>query len=391
MAETVKKTTTFDSQKALKKEIYDWAASLPSNNLVNRQLQGSCQDLLHYDKTTPLNKKGFKCKKPVKMLCYGCKKPCNRTHPVYVYSCFLCGDLFQTYRHLSRDLTGQISLVIGGRTKLGHQVVRKLLEAGSTVFSTTRYPEQAYEMFSKYPGYEKEYKDRLFFYPSAFDLDVPEVRVELEKVKCYIRERLENPKLDILVNCAAQTIRVREKDKVKLKESEETNRYGDAKYVDSKFVNSWAMRISDLDQKEMEEVYRVNAIGPLMAVQAMTELLKKSEVSPYVINVHAREGMFDVKKSDKHIHFNMAKAGLAMFTKCVQEDKSMVTEGGKKFLFHGVCPGWISVDEYYEDTRPWIVPPLDEIDGAARILFPVMKPLTGSYPRTRRHFHHLSY
>jgi hypothetical protein len=58
-----------------------------------------------------------------------------------------------------------------------------------------------------------------------------------------------------------------------------------------------------------------------------------------------------------------------------------------------VRPGrrWISVDEYYEGSRPWQVPPLDEVDGAARILFPLMMGLRYSCGKTRRHFLQLSY
>jgi hypothetical protein len=63
----------------------------------------------------------------------------------------------------------------------------------------------------------------------------------------------------------------------------------------------------------------------------------------------------------------------------------------KKVYFHGCDPGWISVDEYYENDRPWIVPPLDEIDGAARVLFPIMNKVKGSFMKTRRHFDQFTY
>ena len=41
-----------------------------------------------------------------------------------------------------------------------------------------------------------------------------------------------------------------------------------------------------------------------------------------------------------------------------------------------------------EEKRPWIVPPLDEIDGAARILFPLFSNFQ-SCSKTRRHFFQL--
>ena len=71
-------------------------------------------------------------------------------------------------------------------------------------------------------------------------------------------------------------------------------------------------------------------------------------------------------------------------------DSQLETDLGKKFCIHGTDPGWISVDEYYEETRPWIVPPLDEIDGASRILYPLFAQLS-SCRKTRRHFMTLTY
>lgn len=148
--------------------------------------------------------------------------------------------------------------------------------------------------------------------------------------------------------------------------------------------------LQDMDQQEMEEVYRINAVAPCLIIQGLLSLLQKSNVNPYIINVHAREGLFEVQKDDRHLHTNMAKAGLAMLTKCLS-GAELKTVSGKGFRIHGCDPGWISVDEYYEAGRPWKVPPLDEVDGAARILFPVLKQLPGSFVKTRRHFFDLAY
>jgi hypothetical protein len=77
--------------------------------------------------------------------------------------------------------------------------------------------------------------------------------------------------------------------------------------------------------------------------------------------------------------------GMHMLTKCLTES-GFKTDKGEAFSIHGCDPGWISVDEYYENSRPWIVPPLDEVDGAARILFPIFNGIRHSDPKTRRHF-----
>ena len=51
---------------------------------------------------------------------------------------------------------------------------------------------------------------------------------------------------------------------------------------------------------------------------------------------------------------------------------------GKLFHIHGCCPGSKSVDEYYEDDRPRIVPPIDEV---VRILFPLFECLSSESKR----------
>jgi hypothetical protein len=85
----------------------------------------------------------------------------------------------------------------------------------------------------------------------------------------------------------------------------------------------------------------------------------------------------------------MAKAAECMLTKCLISYK-LTTEDEKLFSIHGVDPGWFSVDEYYQYSAPWVAPPLDEIDGAARIVFPIFKNCASSR-KTRRHFHTFTY
>jgi len=363
--------------------IFDWAKETTRNNVITRHLQASCSDLRLFDMSTPLNTTHF----DYKFRCYGCNNTVDRNHPVYVFSCVRCGCKFQTNRHMKRDLTGRIAIVIGGRTKLGHQVIIKLLDAGATVIATSRFPGEAVKLFARYSEWEKGWIDRLHFYPESFDLNTGNISGLSRKLGTWMMASFS--KIDIFIVCAAQTIRVREKRDVRENDIGEKNRYGDPLYVHPEHVNSWDMRVGDFVQDEMEEVFRINATAPVLLFQELLPLLKKSE-RPFVINVHAREGLFSVAKHDKHLHTNMAKAGLAMFTKCVQRAR-LKTDGGKRISVHGCDPGWISIDEYHKDHRPWIVPPLDEIDGAARVLYPVMANLTKGSMKTRRHYDQLLY
>jgi NAD(P)-dependent dehydrogenase (short-subunit alcohol dehydrogenase family) len=262
-----------------------------------------------------------------------------------------------------------------------------LLRAGAIVIGTTRSPDKAKLNYKEYSDYG-EWADLIDIYPGYVDLDHNNLTRILEEMKEYIDHKY--GKLDVIVNCAAQTIRVREKGNTLINEDTEENRYGDAKFVAKKEINSWQMGIEDLEQVEMEEVYRVNAIAPTLIVQTFLPLLTKSDVSPYIINVHAKEGLIDVShKSRYHIHLNMAKSAMSMLTRGLV-DSHLVTHEGKPFSIHGSDPGWISVDEYYEEPRPWVVPPLDEIDGASRILYPLFKKLS-SCRKTRRHYTTLTY
>lgn len=141
--------------------------------------------------------------------CYGCSKRINVVHSNYVYSCVSCGERFQKYRHLQRNLSGYVCLVTGARTKLGHQIALKLARAGANVICTSRRPEEFPKVFSDYVDYECQLKNRLFFYPVSLNFDcenTEELIVDLFRTidKLY-------GKLDVVVNCAAQTIRARDR------------------------------------------------------------------------------------------------------------------------------------------------------------------------------------
>jgi NAD(P)-dependent dehydrogenase (short-subunit alcohol dehydrogenase family) len=307
--------------------------------------------------------------------CYPCQRSVTQLHPHYTFSCRACGDKFWAARHLTRDLQGRAAFVTGGRTKLGHQVVLKLLRAGATVFATTRSPGAAVALFRQYPD-SPAWLARLHVLP--LDMMSADLATDLAVVTRHVRAVV--PHVDVVVNCAAQTIRVRDRRLVAV---ETLNRYGDAAHVPAGALNSWDMRVPDVVQAEAEELFRVNAVAPLLVVQAMLPLMRDSE-EPYVINVHAREGVFDVVKSDKHIHTNMAKAAMAMFT-CTLANTRKRYGLRARLRVHGCDPGWISLDEYAPAGCPFVVPPLDERDGAARVLYPLWKRLQSRH-KTRRHF-----
>jgi len=365
-------------------EMFDKVVALGSdlNNVVQRHLQPTCHAMFDFDKNTAPSRRSIVLRKSARFRCYGCARHCRKTHPVYVYSCEKCGDLFQSKRHISRDLSGQVALVTGGRAKLGHQIALKLLRAGARVVITTRSPAQAIALFRKYSDAD-EWFERLAVYPAVLDFDVPDLQRDFDALAVWLAGRFGS--LDVLVNCAAQTIRCREKKHLATPlDNGECNRYGDAKFVHERAINSWTMNFFDVTQAEVEEVLRVNATAPLLLVSALLPLMENSKVSPHIVNVHAREGLIDVPKSPNHVHTNMAKVALHMLTAGLVAS-AMKTNAGRKFVVNGCDPGWFSVDEYGEKSKPFVVPPLDEVDGAARILNPLFEE-RGSCRKTRRHF-----
>jgi hypothetical protein len=226
-----------------------------TNNIITRQLQNTSNNLNEFDRTIPLNTKTIKLPKNKYCKCYGCGKLSKNTHPVYVFSCFKCGTIFQKFRHFSKNLNNKIAFVSGTRTKLGHQITLKLLRAGCKVIGTTRYPEKALQIYKSYSDYDT-FKFNLYIYPETLDFDLPNMKENFKKIFNYIDENF--GKLNILINCAAQTIRSREK-LLNISTHEnlqtETNRYNDPKYADSTYINSWQMMLDDLMQNDLIYFY----------------------------------------------------------------------------------------------------------------------------------------
>jgi NAD(P)-dependent dehydrogenase (short-subunit alcohol dehydrogenase family) len=385
-----------------KQLLYDFSGRQTGTNLVHRHNARSCEELDAIDAQPPTKERLRLDNKETLFTCYPCGDRFRRLHPVYIYSCFDCGQRSMKMRYLTRDLAGNVALVTGARSKLGHQIVLKLLRAGSVVIGLTRFPARAVGLFANYSDAEK-WHDRLHWIECDFDCDnlTPKIKVVMEDIEKRFGF------ISILVNNAAQTIRVREKqmqvpdlpredsdpntaskapdnDHMALK-----NRYGDERSVPSLLQNSWQQTPENTEEKEYIECYRINALAPAVICQQALSLMRKSVLQPYIINVHAREGLMDVRKSPFHVQTNMAKAALHMLTKGLVLQKYR-NDSGLLFCIHGCDPGWISVDEYYADALPFPCAPLDERDGAARILYPLFAKLH-SCGTTRRHFFELKH
>ena len=131
--------------------------------------------------------------------CYVCKKDFTRLHFFYDSMCRECADFNYSRRFQTASLEGQVALITGARLKIGYQAALKMLRAGATVIATTRFPVDGALRYSREKDFE-EWRGRLHVY--GLDLrHIPSV----ELFCAFVRRRY--PRLDLLVNNAAQTVR----------------------------------------------------------------------------------------------------------------------------------------------------------------------------------------
>ena len=125
---------------------------------------------------------------------------------------------------------------------------------------------------------------------------------------------------------------------------------------------------------ELLEVQLVNAIAPFILNARLKPLmLRTPERDKHIVNVSAVEGQFYRKfKTTRHPHTNMAKAALNMMTRTAAADYQ--ADG---IHMNAVDTGWVTdEDPVHIATRKVkehrFHPPLDIVDGAARIVDPII-------------------
>jgi NAD(P)-dependent dehydrogenase (short-subunit alcohol dehydrogenase family) len=156
----------------------------------------------------------------------------------------------------------------------------------------------------------------------------------------------------------------------------------DLQQVDLRQTNSWRLALADVPTAELLEVHLVNAVAPFVLNARLKPLLARVPTNDaHVVNVSAMEGQFYRRwKTDKHPHTNMAKAALNMLTRTSAAD--YVKDG---IHMNAVDTGWVTDEDpaHHAERKQrehGFHPPLDIVDGAARILDPVFDGLnTGTH------------
>ena len=143
--------------------------------------------------------------------------------------------------------------------------------------------------------------------------------------------------------------------------------------------NSWNFEFDEIPFQEFTEVQIINAWTPYYLCAKLKPLMEKSPFpDKYIVNVTAVEGIFNHYKRTTHVHTNMAKAALNMFTRtCGKYLKNI------GIYITCVDTGWVSymdemnklVDENEKENfgNEFINVPLDELDGAMRVLHPIIE------------------
>jgi NAD(P)-dependent dehydrogenase (short-subunit alcohol dehydrogenase family) len=138
-----------------------------------------------------------------------------------------------------------------------------------------------------------------------------------------------------------------------------------------------------IEQNLPGEVFHVvNAVAPFILNARLKPLMERVPTADkHIVNVSAMEGQFyRTFKSDRHPHTNMAKASLNMMTRTSAAD---YIESG--IHMNSVDTGWVTdedpaaIAQMKRDMHRFH-PPLDIVDGAARIVDPIFDGL-----RTGKH------
>ena len=368
--------------------------------------------------------------------CYVCKQPFAKMHRYYDSMCEDCGEFNYAKREQTANLEGHYALITGARVKIGFQASLKLLRAGASVIVTTRFPVDAVDRYSKEPdftifqerleihGLDLRHTPSVELLTQYLSERLPRLDYLLNNACQTVRrpagffahllarenaplaalpdawrgplasheelrrriEGLQAPAPGALVaasrglqgegllhSAALSQRRYLDEDYHGGDALFPSGRYDeDLQQVDLREVNSWRLRMHEVETPELLEVQLVNAIAPYVLNARLKPLMMRTpERHKHVVNVSAVEGQFyRSTKTDKHPHTNMAKAALNMMTRTSAPD--FVKDG---IHMNAVDTGWVTDEDpaghAARKAKLGFAPPLDIIDGAARIVDPI--------------------
>ena len=367
--------------------------------------------------------------------CYICKSDYTTLHHFYDQLCPSCAELNFRKRTELADLRGRVALLTGGRVKIGYQAGIKLLRAGAQLIVSTRFPRDSALRYAAEPDFP-EWGHRLEIFgldlrhtPSveAFCRHLLATRTRLDFIINNACQTVRRPpdfyhhmmagetgSLNVLPEPARKLLgdyeglrgyhllpeghttlaerRIAEvaglthaaalsqvpllpeelaaqKDLFPIGQLDQ-----DLQQVDLRERNSWRLMLAEVPAVELLEVQLVNAIAPfILNARLKPLLLRTPERDKHIVNVSAVEGQFYRKfKTTRHPHTNMAKAALNMMTRTSAADYHV--DG---IHMNSVDTGWVTDEDPVAIATRKVKehrfhPPLDIVDGAARIVDPII-------------------
>ena len=367
--------------------------------------------------------------------CYVCKQHYTSIHPFYDQLCPPCAEFNFAKRSETADLRGRVALLTGGRVKIGYQAGIKLLRAGAHVIVTTRFPRDSATRYASEPDFAA-WQDRLEIFgldlrhtPSVegFCHHLVSTRDRLDFIINNACQTVRRPPdfyrhmMDVeaasLADMPASVHRLlgayeglRRHDMLQAADSAAPAAPAlslpglthaaqlsqaallpddigasldlfpggrldqDLQQVDLRNHNSWRLTLAEVSSVELLETQLVNAVAPFVLNARLKPLmLRTPERDKHIVNVSAVEGQFYRKmKTTRHPHTNMAKAALNMMTRTSATDYH--ADG---IHMNSVDTGWVSDEDpahiaQRKTAEHHFHPPLDIVDGAARIVDPII-------------------
>ena len=376
--------------------------------------------------------------------CYVCKQKYSVIHHFYDQLCPECAEFNFAKRSESADLRDRVALLTGGRVKIGYQAGIKLLRAGASLIVTTRFPRDSALRYAREPDFDQwGHRLEIFgldlrHTPSveAFCHHLLATRDRLDFIinnACQTVRRppdfyrhmmaLESASLadmpaavsgllgayeglrgvDVLqpgtspavaAPAPLEAIGITQAaylSQAPLLHDELSPRDHlfpvgrldhDLQQVDLRDHNSWRLTLAEVSSVELLETQLVNAVAPFVLNARLKSLMLRTPGrDKHVVNVSAVEGQFYRRmKTTRHPHTNMAKAALNMMTRTSAADYQ--ADG---IHMNSVDTGWVSDEDPAHIAERKLAdhhfhPPLDIVDGAARIVDPIINGInTGTH------------
>jgi NAD(P)-dependent dehydrogenase (short-subunit alcohol dehydrogenase family) len=362
--------------------------------------------------------------------CYVCKGPYTSIHHFYDQLCPECAELNWFKRAELADLRGRVALLTGGRVKIGYQAGIKLLRSGARLIVTTRFPRDAAARYAKESDFA-DWGDRLEIHGldlrhtpsvenfckemlatcSRLDFIVNNACQTVRRPPAFYEHMMERETGALtqlpeharkllggyeglrrynmlsegaaLVPGSAPSVTAAQLSQIPLLPEEYSSQSRlfpqgrldqDLQQVDLRDRNSWRLLMAEVPTVELLEVQLVNAIAPFLINARLKPLMLRSpERDKHIVNVSAVEGQFYRRfKTTRHPHTNMAKASLNMMTRTAATDYH--ADG---IHMNAVDTGWVTDEDpeaiaLRKRNEHRFHPPLDIVDGAARIVDPII-------------------